>query len=89
MKYKAKNFQSREDLEKEIVNKHSKTTDKKNDTITGTELECRKLHLSHGQVVWGVEVVVSDFTPPEIILNKIQRGPKFKSSINYTKDEKN
>lgn len=86
--YQAKDFNNREDLEAAIVADLGKTTERKDASITGTVTELLKVQLSHGQVVWGVVVEVTDFVPSPII-DVPSRGKQFKSSLNYTKDETN
>jgi hypothetical protein len=84
--FQAKDFNSREDLESAIVSELGKTTDKKDASITGTVTELLKLQLSHGQSVWGVIVEATDFQPDPVV-EKPKRGPQFKSSLNYSKNE--
>ncbi len=87
-KYKAKNFNFREELEAAIESELGKTTEKKDAMIVGTVAELLKVQLSHNQSVWGVSVEASDFVASAAI-EKPHRGPRFKSSLNYTRDETN
>lgn len=86
--YQAKDFNNRENLEKIIITNLGKTTEKKDATITGTTNELLQLQLSHGQVVWGVAVKATDFVSSPVVDIPF-RGKKFKSSLNYYKDETN
>ncbi len=86
--YQANDFNGREDLESVIVADLGKTTDKKDAIISGTVSELLKVQLSHGQSVWGVVVEATNFQPDPVV-EKPKRGPQFKSSLNYTKDETN
>lgn len=82
MEYQANIFATREELELAIINDLGKTTERKDASIVGTVNELISLQLSHGQSVWGVPVVANDFVT-EPIVEKPQRGPLFKSSLNY------
>jgi len=86
--YQANDFNGREDLESSVVADLGKTTDKKDAIISGTVAELSKVQLSHGQSVWGV-VVEATNSQPDPVVEKPKRGPQFKSSLNYTKDETN
>ena len=63
MIFKAGDFHTREYLERAITEELGKSTEHKKDSIIGTVEELKRLHLSHGQKVWGVTVKASD--PPE------------------------
>lgn len=86
--YKATDFTDRDALELQVISDLGKTPDKKDASITGTTAELRPLFLSHGQSVWGVEVIAEDFIP-EVITERIDRGPLFKSSLNLSNDQEN
>lgn len=86
--FKASDFNSREALENGVITKLGKTAEKKDAKITGTVSELLQLQLSQGQSVWGVVVEAEDFIP-EPAVEKPQRGPVFKSSLNYSNDETN
>lgn len=80
--FEANKFNSREDLEAAVIADLGKTTEKKDASITGTTTELLRVHLSHGQSVWGVAVEASDYQA-EILVEKPHRGTQFKSSLNY------
>lgn len=82
--YNVTEYPSREDLERQVETDLGKTPDKKDGRIVGTSLELSRLQLSHGQSVWGVEVVADDFIQKEK-QPKPSRGILHKSSLNYSK----
>ncbi len=77
--YKAKDFNTRTALEKQIVSDYGRTVDKKDDTISGTTKQLHELQLEHGNVIWGVKVVASDYKLKNI--KKVNRGKKFPSKV--------
>ena len=70
----AKQYNSRGELEKAVISTHGRTTDKKDDTIGGTVAELEKFYLRHGQMMWGVRVVASDYqvSEPTVTINRGQ-----------------
>lgn len=78
---KAADFNLRADLEVFVVGKYGRTTNTKDDVITGTEIDLKKLQLSHGQSVWGVPAEAIDFKP-EKKFTRPNRGKLFDSKLN-------
>lgn len=76
----AKDFHSRDALEKEVGTTHGETPDEKNVTIEGTKEELLALKLSHGDRVWGVVAIESDYQ--EVIVPTVERGELFPSKLN-------
>lgn len=83
--YVASEYADRDALEVAISDK---TTEPKEDTITGTLEELRALRLEHGMVVWGIAVVASDYAAP-VKHAKPQRGELHKFGINLKRDDEN
>ena len=73
----AKNFQSREDLEKEV----EFSADSSTLTIKGTRNELKKLHLSEKTTVYGVRCIATDSKPKEKVFEKPFRGEIFPSKL--------
>lgn len=79
--FEATNFNTREALENAIIEQHGKTTNPKEDTISGTLDELKKLNLSHGTSIWGVRAVATDYTEP-VTTKRPNRGKIFDSKLN-------
>lgn len=84
--YNAAEYADRDTLELAITSDLGKTTEKKDATIVGTTDELRKLFLSHGQSVWGVDAIASDYEAP-VVVSKINRGIIHTSSLNTTNEK--
>lgn len=80
-KLKAKDFSSRLALEEHIESTLGATPDKKDATIGGTTVELSELSLSHGDSVWGVLAVASDYQEP-IKTPRVERGTEFPTKLN-------
>jgi len=79
MDISAKDFSSRGELEGHIASLGGLTpTEKPEHKIVGTAKELKKLHLSHGQSCWGIQVVASDFKKKKTSTKKISRGKVIK-----------
>ena len=78
--YKAKDYQDREELDRDIVLAHGQTTDAKDAKITGTVEELLALRLSHGTFVWGVRAEASNYK--ELNYPKVERGAKYPTKLN-------
>lgn len=77
----AKDFPSRDALEKYIESNFNKTTAPKDVTIDGTDAELLTLNLSHGDSVWGINAVSKDYKP-QVNLPKVERGERYPSKLN-------
>lgn len=77
----AKDFPSRDALEKYVEVNFNKTTETKDATIEGTGEELLALNLSHGETVWGVVASSKDYQP-EVNVPKVERGEKFPTKLN-------
>lgn len=75
-----KDFKNRKHLEEVVVDLYGKTTEVKQDTITGTEKELLAFNLKNGQSIWGVMAVATDYKPENI--KKPNRGKIYKTKIN-------
>ena len=80
--YLAKNYLTRESLEKDIINDTGQTTDLKESIIEGTEKELSNLQLSKKSITWGVKTSVKDNKEEKTANDKINRGEIFISGIN-------
>lgn len=78
---KAKDFPSRDALEKYIEDNFDKTPEPKDVTIEGTDGELLVLNLSHGDSIWGV-VSLSKNYKPQVNVPKVERGEKHPSKLN-------
>jgi len=74
-------FSSREALEKHIEALFGATPDPKNATIEGTGDELGAHYLSHGDTIWGVVAVASDYQP-KVDVPRVERGEIHKSKLN-------
>lgn len=86
--FSLKDFNTREDLETEIVSTYGRTTDPKEDTIEATAEELRTFKLKHGCRIWGVQVVATDYQQKKV-KNKKSRGEIKPSVINGLIKNKN
>lgn len=77
----AKDYPSRDALEKYIEGLFGATPDPKDAIITGTDAELRELFLSHGDAVWGV-VATSRNYKPKVNVPRVERGEVFKTKLN-------
>ncbi len=77
----ASEYPSRDALEKYIGEVYGNTPDPKQAEIDGTSAELRALKLSHGDMVWGVVAVATDYVEQEAVAVP-ERGEIFKSKIN-------
>jgi hypothetical protein len=78
--YEATNFSNRKALEESIVSASGRTVDKKDAQITGSVVELKELRLSHGQTIWGVQVVASDY---QVNNNpRVKRGKRLPTKLN-------
>lgn len=83
MQITASEFSTRDELEKHVATKYGKTAEKKGHTVNGTVAELNVHMLRHGQSLWGIPVVASDYQPREPF-DKPSRGKKSKSTLNGT-----
>ena len=74
----ASDFQTRQDLDKEVGRVFGATTDTKTGSeITGTQEELRRLQLKHGHTVWGVVCRATDLPKKKNkVFAKPDRGDK-------------
>lgn len=88
---KAKDFNTREELEKFVTQKYGQTTELKDDVISGTRKELKKLFLDDTKRVWGIPCEITDEpTEPTLQKARIERGEIHTSKINnVTKKRKN
>lgn len=77
----AKDFASRDDIEKHIELNFGKTSEPKDVTIDGTDGELLTLNLSHGDTIWGVKATSKDYKPT-VNLPKVERGERYPSKLN-------
>ncbi len=77
----AKDFSSRDALEKYVEQNFEKTTTTKDAIVEGTDEELLALNLSHGDMVWGVVASSKDYKP-KVNLPKVERGEKYPSKLN-------
>ena len=89
MKILAKNYNSRDELEKYVGDNYGLTTENKEHTIEGTRKELIKLNLSGKRMVWGIKCVETDpqDSPPKT--QKPQRGEIFEHGINLPTEKIN
>ena len=81
--FSAKNYNSREDLMKEIKSLYGDAPEKKDElSIKGTRLELKRLQLSEGKHIFGVFTICTNCPPKEKGQKKtIQRGKIHKSRL--------
>jgi len=77
----ASEYSSRDALEKYITEVYGGTPEPKSAEIDGTSEELRALNLSHGDIVWGVVAVATDYIA-QVTSTVPERGEVFKSKIN-------
>lgn len=77
----ASEYPSRDALEKYITEVYGNTPEPKQAEIDGTSTELRALKLAHGDMVWGVVAVATDYVEHESVAVP-ERGEVFKSKIN-------
>lgn len=93
-KIPAKDYSSREELEKYISTQFGQTTDLKKATIVGTAQELKDKKLGYGTMIWGVRVEMTDYVKPPKI-ERVDRGKIHKfglseeSSVDITNSEEN
>lgn len=78
----AKDFNTRQELEKKVASRFGLTaTAKPEHTIKGTKAELAKLQLGHGSVYWGIRVEQTGtiVKPPKP--NKVNRGKVHKTRL--------
>lgn len=80
----ASEYPSRDALEKHIAGVYGSSPDPKNAEISGTNAELRSLKLAHGDTVWGVIAIATDYVEQEAV-SVPDRGEVFKSKINGVK----
>ena len=77
----AKDFNTRQDLERKVSSLFGLTAETKaNDKIIGTKQELKKLLLGHGSVFWGIRCEDQDFQTPAKTV-KISRGKIHKEKL--------
>ena len=79
---KAKNFATRADLEKFIGARYNLDTSDKDAVIVGDAVELKNLHLSHGNLYWGIRVKEKDYVQRKTKINEIDRGQKTPFGVN-------
>lgn len=83
MKILAKDFKTREDLEKEVRNLYGLTpTPKPEHTIEGKRADLAKHNLSDKTVFWGISCVITDTPTVFVEPVKVNRGKEVSSGIN-------
>jgi len=84
----AKDFELREELEKEIVRLTGNGVDSKPDfLISGKRDELKRLKLSDLTTVYGVKCEITDGALPPKLKNKEDRGAIFPHGINLIKNK--
>ena len=82
MKFLAKDYNARVDLEKAVRNSLGFTADLKLDSsIEGTQAELKRLFLSETTIFWGIKCVATDPDPPSPVVQKPNRGKIHPSGI--------
>lgn len=70
----AKDFDTRQELERKIASGIGLTAESKPKySIEGTTMELKKLHLGDGSIFWGITVKVTDSAPAPIDKKKVER----------------
>lgn len=70
----AKDFETRQELERKIASALGLTADSKpKHSIEGTIMELKNLHLGDGSIFWGITVKTTDSTPAPINKKKVER----------------
>lgn len=84
---KANNFNSRSDLESEVMKLFSLTPDPKDAEIHGTQQDLKKLFLSSETIFWGIKCKeTGGVEKASAIFEKPERGERHESSINKGKE---
>lgn len=81
VRIQATEYPSREALERYIEAVFGATPEPKDATIEGTSEELLTHQLSHGETIWGVVAVASDYQP-KVNVPRVERGKIHKSKIN-------
>lgn len=78
----ARNFKTRDDLERHVTSKYGRNTNPVELTVIfGTRQELAEKNLSHGKRVWGVIVIDSEHEEP-MEVSPPDRGEVKKSGLN-------
>lgn len=78
---RAKDYPSRDALEKYIEGVFGATPEPKDGIITGTDAELREHFLSHGDAVWGVIATSSNYKPV-VNVPRVERGEIHQTKLN-------
>lgn len=80
--YLAKEYSTRNDLEKEIARAYGMTADKKDAVeIKGTRRELKRLGLSGRTTFWGISCVETDPEPKKPVYPRPERGERHPSRL--------
>lgn len=82
----AKDFKTRNDLEKYVRNKYDLTPTRKDAEIVGTPGELMNLRLSERVIFWGIPCRTAETKKKkDVEVKKIDRGERVESGININK----
>ena len=83
LKFLAKDYQTRSDLENAVRNKCGLTPEIKEEyLVSGTKDELKKLHLSENTIFWGIRCEAVDSKPKGVTQPKPERGEIHSFGIN-------